>query len=282
VAPFDGAPLRGDNEDEEATEEEEEKEEEEGEEPPLDAPPRQLVMRKPIALELASEEWRVATLYKTIPTRSAEKMIDYDDIAPYLETGDLALFCRSGCSSGVIRWCTFSEWSHVGMVVRVREQNCDRLYLLESIHHDDGLVDHYSHSRGKTGVRLVDLYDALESNPHSYMGVVRLAWPSKNFHERAVANLWEFIHSDHSKGYESSPMVFVRLAVDMRILGRNEVDTREYFCSELVAEALKRMGALGSDFNSSDCTPSSFFVWKMPFVNGVQVHSLQFVSVSRT
>ena len=242
-----------------------------------DAPKR--LMPATDKLEISSEAWRVAAIYKSPPKRSPENMKSFDDIAPLLQTGDLVLFCGVGCSSGVVRWFTFSEWSHIGVVVRVCEDDCDNIYLLESVRNDDGLVDHFTKKRGKTGVRLVDLYAALQQNPHCYMGVVKLAWPAAAFFNGACKKLWEFIENEHEKGYESSTLVMVRLGIDMRGLGKNSLDTREYFCSELVGEALKHMDALPLSFNSSSCTPDQFFTFNFGLVNGVQVHSLQYVSV---
>lgn len=41
-----------------------------------------------------------------------------DGILAQARTGDLVLFSGRGLVSGVIRLCTGSRWSHVGLVVR--------------------------------------------------------------------------------------------------------------------------------------------------------------------
>lgn len=197
-----------------------------------------------------------------------------------LETGDLVLLSNNSWQSCIVRWFTGSEWTHAGVVVRERRDRYDQLWMLESMNHPDGPVDVLTGTQ-KEGVRLVSLAEAVQSAELRHMAFVRIAWPSVDCFSDAERALWEFMRTEHTKPYEHSYLTFIRLVLDLRVLGHNQIDTREYFCSELVAEAYKHMGLLATDFNSSDCTPDIFFDYMLPLKRGAIVHEIKYVAKPR-
>lgn len=176
--------------------------------------------------------------------------LEYDQMS--FKTGDLILFSGQGGMSRLIKCATFSPWSHVGIVLRIPDssrfkwegkgKNRENLYLFHS-YNKEFEIDVIS-GEMKEGVQLNVLRDAIETYrknggraflrtaPRSFEDSV----PKKKFMD------W-MIYSSH-KQYEKSYYNLASSQVDCCCLPcfRNTGDNSSYFCSELVRDALSRLG----------------------------------------
>lgn len=178
-----------------------------------------------------------------------------------LETFDLVLFSGTSVSSWLTRIFTASHWSHIGVVYKGKEAT----YLCESVIAADQCVDVLSGSREKHGVRLVRLEEKLLTyTPTNYLPIPTLdvavirfgcAGPPQ-LKTQCVERFRLFMEEQYHKSYTQSKLVLARAQLH-DILGSNELDTREYFCSELVSEIYKAIGALPRGHNSLHDTPAS-------------------------
>lgn len=200
----------------------------------------------------------------------------FDEIAPWLETGDLVLLCSVGLPAWIVKTFTRSEWSHVGIIERRYTPEGDYIYLWECIKHADDCLDETLKVR-KGGVRKVDLWNKLIKHPPLYMGVVKLRWPSPEALKESMQRFQEFTNREHTKEYEEDLTTLIRIGIDFSPLGHNKPDTSRYFCSEFVAEVYKSMGILGEQFPSHECAPEDFFSYDFPFSRDVTVATLFYV-----
>ncbi|QDU32582.1 hypothetical protein KS4_06160 [Poriferisphaera corsica] len=176
--------------------------------------------------------------------------VNYSVIRDVLRTGDLVLFSGKGGMSAGIKWGTMSQWSHVGMVVRL--DGFDFVGLWESTTLSD-VADVESGEKRK-GVQLVALRERL----NRYQGEVAIRrLEGIEIGEKELAGLMAFKGEMNGRGYESNLFELVRSAYDGP-MGRNEEDLSSVFCSELVAEAYQRMGLLGEEKASNEYTPADF------------------------
>lgn len=179
--------------------------------------------------------------------------MQYSQIRNDLKTGDLVLFSGKGMISNVIKLMTRSNWSHVGMVVRI--EDWDAVMLWEATNTKRG-KDFYS-GKPKKGVQLVNLSD-------------RVATALENGYEVAVRQLHDFeLTAEHRKSlaklreafkhkeYEESIVELFKSAYD-GFAGSNEEDNSSLFCSELVAEAYQTMGLIAQDKASNEFVPKDF------------------------
>lgn len=212
-------------------------------------------------------------LTRSLPSRNSPHHRErFENICKQLHTGDLVFFHGGSWKSQVIRWFTFSEWSHVGIVLRLP----GKLLLLESVATEDHIHDFIT-EKPRTGVRLINLLDAAFSSHTKYMAVLKIEWPDHDIFTSAHEALVRFIQDEHGKPYESDWTTLLKLVFNFRPLAPNQLDTREYYCSELVAEAYKHMDLLPSDFNSSDTSPATFFDINLRLKNDAHVLYIKYV-----
>ena len=121
--------------------------------------------------------------------RPEGEVVHYDDVAPFLRTGDLALFHGNSWISRGIQRATRSPYSHIGMVVRygdvkefgageMRAADDSEVYFFESMLARESLPDlldpvwdgeHQEHEI-HSGVQLVSLRDAFCSYDSQRIG----------------------------------------------------------------------------------------------------------------
>lgn len=196
---------------------------------------------------------------------------DYASLRGMIDTGDLILFSGKGLASAIIRWFTGSRWSHIGMVVKLPES--DTVLLFEST--TLSKVKDLASGKLRRGVQLVSLSDRLMAYDGKF-GVVFLA--AKRTPEM-IAALSEFRAEMRDKPYEKSFLSLAKSAYDGR-LGKNSGDLTSVFCSELVAEAYKRMGIFSEDSVSDEYTPADFDIDSskkahfLPFTDGCSLASV--------
>ena len=195
-------------------------------------------------------------------------MSKYEEIRGQLQTGDIVLFSgKSGMSEG-IKWATFSEWSHVGMVVHMPPGAgplADTVLLWESTSVDnlrdalDGVA--------RCGVQLVLLSDRVQIYP----GSVALRRLSVHREPAMLDALSALRLKLRHRPFEEGRLELMRAALDgpFDLLPSSE-DLTSLFCSELVAEAYQAMGLLpehGSGRPSNEYTPQDF-AGDLPLLRG--------------
>lgn len=171
---------------------------------------------------------------------------DYSEIRDKLQTGDLVFFSGRGFISNAIKVVTGSEWSHLGMVVRL--ERLDAVLLWESTTFSNTPDVH----SGKVmhGVQLVSLSDKIRR----YDGHTAYRLLSFDRTYKAEQALMDLRHELKHRPYENSSLELIKSAVDVFGLD-NQEDLSSCFCSEIVAEALQRMGVLENHIAANEFTP---------------------------
>jgi len=186
-------------------------------------------------------------------------MNKYDDIRDELKTGDIILFSGKGAISEAIKFFTRSKWSHLGMVVYIKEWDMNVLWESTQL----GDKKDIESGKLKKGVQMTLLRDRVLS----YDGGVALRklhyTPTRETEEK----LRDFRAESKDKHYEESTIELIKSAYD-GWLGDNEEDLTSLFCSEMLSEAYQRMGILSESKPSNEYTPADFSK-KMDFLNGI-------------
>uniref|UniRef100_A0A6U3I763 Uncharacterized protein n=1 Tax=Bigelowiella natans TaxID=227086 RepID=A0A6U3I763_BIGNA len=193
---------------------------------------------KHVARELSSvpkgKFWKVDQL----PQVRFDKMtqIDYKKALKEMKTGDLLLFQTKGVAPAIVRSATSSIYDHVGLFVR----RGARLGVLESL--------------GEPGV-IVSSFGAFYEQGwfQQYTGlVVRRLEPALD--ANALKQFRRFCRGVEGKKYGLTAGKLMRR---MSTMSFDDKD-RTYFCSELVAKALKHLNLLRKDCASTEYTPAHF------------------------
>lgn len=173
----------------------------------------------------------------------------YARVRDQLKTGDLVLFSGRTIAARVVRACTGSRWSHIGLVVRLPE--FANTPLLWEATRASKVADIH---RGQffDGVQLVPLDDKVASYPGE-IAVRRLIGVDSNRERRE--RIETLIEEWSAKPYRN--LVFKNLKA--WVSGHEAVHiSRGGFCSELVAEVYKQLRLLPEDKPSIHYVPSDF------------------------
>jgi len=185
-----------------------------------------------------------------------EKIKKYD-----ISGGDI-IFCKghSKYSLWLMRF-QWNNWSHCGLIVNVNGE----LWILESTCNDIKINDFYS-GKPKEGVQLVKLKDKLRY----YKGEIGIRKLLPKSSKMLNDEIFKFYLKEHEKGFEQSNMEMVRSGCTW-LFGLNKKNTKFYFCSELVAEALQEVKLILQKFNcnkifinpSNEYTPSDLQLFRV-------------------
>lgn len=180
-------------------------------------------------------------------------MATYDDIRTELKTGDIVLFSGKGGVSEWIKWFTRSDYSHVGMVLRIPKFEIVLLWESTTLCN----VKDVEAGRELQGVQLVPLSDRVKKYSGD-IAIRRLDYgDAENDMEKMVYALEQKRTELKRRPYEEKIRELIRSAYDGP-LGENTEDLSSVFCSELVAEAYQAMGLLPQDIPSNEYTPADF------------------------
>lgn len=180
-------------------------------------------------------------------------MNTYNDIRDRLDTGDIVLFSGKGLISMGLQIGSLCSWSHVAMVVRIKEPDVILVYQSTPVcKAKDFLAD-----KPKQGVQINLLSQAIES----YKGKVGIRLLNVQRTDEMLKNLNEFRNEMKNRDYEDRIIEMVQAVWDGPF-GHVDEDLSSLFCSELVAEAYQRMGLLlpneQGGKNSNEYTPKNF------------------------
>ena len=175
----------------------------------------------------------------------------YEQIRTDLHTGDIVLFSGNRAISTVIRLSTMSRWSHVGMVVRLEDQ--DFVSVWESTKRGTGLPDLDS-GQIRKGVQLTPLRDRVRTYP-GRVSVRQLK--EANLEAEDYEELWRLRKELGDRPYEKDRLELIKAAYDGPF-GQNAEDLDSIFCSELVAEAYQSLGLLAESKPSNEYVSADF------------------------
>ncbi len=187
--------------------------------------------------------------------------ITYEDARPKMKPGDVIAFSGKGHFSEIIKMVTFSEVSHVGVVLQTQiASHSDGRYFNQII--EAATV------KGFSGVSISRFSERLLE----YQGAV---WwlPIKSDlreNEDAHKTFYNFLfgHAEARTGYDlpqalkSAADKFDDLPYNMNGPFYNKEDFSRFFCSELVAAGLERAGVVGT-VNASEVTPIDLCRWSI-------------------
>jgi hypothetical protein len=210
-----------------------------------------LFFKIPVALGfiLALILWSIYSNYVAIKkTFEPKKQKETNTIKKYMEvretlkTGDVVAFGGTNIGAFIIRFFTWSRYSHVGLIVRVPMPNNDsRIFFIEA---DD-----------KKGVVLV----RLSSKMVHYKGDATLfklkrLLPTAQNDEQSI---YKYSLGQLGKDYDMPAIK----GISEKILGVlnkvNPQDDGSFICSELVARALQNGNYISADQNASYMSPKN-------------------------
>ena len=200
----------------------------------------------------------------------ARRKADWEEYLKDARTGDLILWSSSGDEAKLVRFATGSYYSHIGIVLRFNkgiQPGDSGIYFYHSPSGPiKGLNDQFSNPpKPKEGPQLNDLRTTLSKCRNVKSIEVR-----RLVIDESVDHPWKsgildadtdptvaFAREEHSKVYERSTGELFRSVYDGPG-GENTEDLSSYFCSELVAELLKRAKVLVTQAPSNEFTPANF------------------------
>lgn len=181
-------------------------------------------------------------------------MASYDSIRGSLKTGDIVIFSGKSAVSNFIKLFSGGKWSHVGMVLRLKQFG-DAVLLWESSTLSN-IVDVETQTATK-GVQLVPMSQRVAN----YDGDVAVRPLNKAVTAKMLHALAECRKALSRKPYEAGEVELLKAAYD-GIGGKSSgEDLSSLFCSELVAEAYQSMGLLPEypkGLPSNEYTPLDF------------------------
>ncbi len=170
--------------------------------------------------------------------------MDYNEIAPKLQSGDVFLFRGKTLVSRIIDFMTDSIYSHAGMVVRMPDAHGkDTLYLWQSFEPEGGVVlDH-----------LEDFLSKYKTSEHGSSFVVRQL--AVNRSPEMVQALSKFIAEVKGRPFPSVLTWFIHwVGGNMGIPS----GLKNFFCSQLIAQTYIRMGVFSKRPPATAYTPGRF------------------------
>ena len=195
-------------------------------------------------------------------------MATYDDVRDHLDTGDVVLFSGKGLISMGLKIGALCSWSHVAMVVRVKEPDVALLYQSTPVSKAKDFFD----GELKNGVQINVLSEAV----NGYSGKVAIRHLRVDRTPEMFDGLSRFRKKVKNRPYEEHIIQMVKAVWDGP-LGHVEEDLSSLFCSELVAEAYQSMGLLPA--NESGGKPSTEYTPKNFSVEGGRLELLQGASL---
>lgn len=179
------------------------------------------------------------------------RKMSLDECVSSAKTGDIVLFSGNGFFSDIVRMGSESEWSHVGIVIR---KNPGVEPILFQSTQDQEPYDIQSRSY-KRGPKVSFLRSSLQKYDGYKIAIRRLHTGAHGLAAAAARNkwadiLWKFQMEVNHLPYEQHVEELAASA-----FGMNETNDRtSYFCTELVADSMVKMGLIddveGSPVNS--------------------------------
>lgn len=207
------------------------------------------------------------------------KQMPYEEARKLMKPGDVIAFGGKGHFSEIIKFATFSDVSHVGVILQTKISEDDTGRFFNQIIESTSL-------NGFNGVNISRFSDRLDS----YGG--ELWWlplkkeirddlfNQKNFFDFLFHQAKERKPYDMPQAIKSSLDVLDNLPFGTHGPGYNREDFSKFFCSELVSAGLEIAGAVGS-VNTSEVTPIDLCRWNIYENNYYQLNGDTSKKISR-
>jgi hypothetical protein len=192
----------------------------------------------------------------------------YEKLKKQFKTGDIILFEGNGFFSQLVKCCSNSEFSHIGIIVKGEDipkytKKKEKFYLLHSNKSSVPIKDIISNDN-VSGVQINDLKENLESYNGFlyYRELLRKDGTSVNF-----INIEKYIEKIADKPYEVNYLEMLFAVFDGNSCCLNSENLNSLFCSELVAYIYLKYHILRNDLPSNEYIPSDFSYdnWKEYF-----------------
>ncbi|MCC2603797.1 hypothetical protein [Planctobacterium marinum] len=179
------------------------------------------------------------------------KRRNYQEIKQFIQPGDLIAFSGKSEFSRIVKLATRSSITHVAMVLDV-----------ENLHHPgrptvQNIIE-AARLNGQSGVMVNKLCERIEYYP----GEVWWFPLNQAARDKLIlkqSHWYRFLHTQIFKPYDVkqallSAFDIPRLFGPLAAIGHNREDFSQFFCSELIAEALQR-ATIVPTVNASEVTP---------------------------
>jgi hypothetical protein len=186
------------------------------------------------------------------------QMINYSDARKLMQPGDVIAFGGSSAFSQIIKLVTFSEVSHVGVILKTHIADTNPGLFFNQI----------IESTGKNGVSISRFSQQLAD----YDGDVWWLPLSERIRQSDfdVSAFFDFLYHqadknikyDLTQALKSAMDTFEKLPWGANNSAYNTEDFSKFFCSELVAAGLEKSKAVGT-VNASEVTPIDLCRWKI-------------------
>jgi len=179
------------------------------------------------------------------------QQISYEEARELMQPGDVIAFGGKGNFSEIIKMATFSEVSHVGVILQtgVRGENNGRFFnqIIESTSLGDF-----------NGVQINRFSDRLAHYDGDLWWLPLDKALRIEFFDQEV--FYNFLFQQDHKPYDMPQAVGSALDLLDKLGAENREDFNKFFCSELVAAALEKIG-LVPKINASEVTPIELCRW---------------------
>jgi len=190
------------------------------------------------------------------------EQISYSDARKRMKPGDVIAFGGKGHFSEIIKFATFSDVSHVGVILQTKvpeDTSPDRFFnqIIES-----------TSLNGFNGVSISRFSDRLDTYEGELWWLpLRKTIREKSFDQK---KFFDFLFNqarlrkpyDMPQAIKSALDALDNLPFGLHGPGYNSEDFSKFFCSELVSAGLEIAGAIG-DVNTAEVTPIDLCRWKI-------------------
>lgn len=187
--------------------------------------------------------------------------VQYDDVRSKMRPGDVIAFGGKGHFSEIIKFATFSDVSHVGVILQTQVVDDATGRFFNQIIESTSLNGFNGVNISRFSDRIADYEGELWWLP--LREEIRTSkFDQKMFYNFLFNQARERKEYDMPQAIKSSLDALDKLPFDMRGPGYNSEDFSKFFCSELVAAGLEVAGAVGT-VNASEVTPIDLCRWNI-------------------
>lgn len=185
--------------------------------------------------------------------RTGSNLITYEQYRSQMKTGDIMAFSGKSHFSQLIKWATRSDYSHVGILLKVNLGGGfgESILLAESTLLTD--LPNFDQQRAIRGVQMQWLSKRLEM----YNGSVSWLSLKKPLEPKNQTNMEAWLRQTYNKKtpYDHTQILGASLDIFDQFNLENKEDLSTIFCSELVTKALQIAGVIDPTLNPSEMTP---------------------------
>lgn len=182
--------------------------------------------------------------------------LSFDELAPEMKTGDIMLFNGQYSGSKLIEIIEFSQWSHIGIIVRLDEFDEPLIWEATSLTNIPDVI----FNDQKKGVKLVKLRDRMAHYGDELKKYENANFAYRKMNVERTPKLNEQVLELNQQYHGIEDPSFKEMAWDViqgRIF-RKSVPLDKFFCSEFVAEMFLKLGFIDDKKPINAYMPSDF------------------------